>query len=286
MAVKIVTDSTSYIPQSTLEALNITVVSLSVSFEDTNHLETEMDLDLFYSKLSSLEKLPTSSQPSTDDLYQAFMQHIEKGHEVVGIFLSSEMSGTYSTAYLVKNMILEIYPQASIELIDARTNCMEMGFVAIDAAQAAKEGKSSQEVVRIAHHTMKCTRFVFSPSTLEFLKKGGRIGNASSLLADILKIKPVLTVENGLTTTLAKIRTHKKALEYMLDVFTNEIKQYGYMDAIVHHIHSPNEAMAYAATIASIAGKTPQVIPIGAVIGTHVGPGTIGIAYRTQKPMR
>jgi len=72
----------------------------------------------------------------------------------------------------------------------------------------------------------------------------------------------------------------------MLDVFTNEIKQYGYMDAIVHHIHSPNEAMAYAATIASIAGKTPQVIPIGAVIGTHVGPGTLGIAYRTHKPMR
>lgn len=285
MAIKIITDSTSYIPQSTIDALDIEVVPLSVNFDNQSYLETELDLSFFYERLSNMDKLPTSSQPSTDAMLQAFKKHVENGHEVVGIFISSEMSGTYSTAQLVKNMILETHPKASIEIIDSRTNCMEMGFVAISAATAAMEGKSMKEVIHAAHKRMGCTRFIFVPNTLEFLKKGGRIGNASSLLADILKIKPVLTVKDGFTTTLAKIRTQKKALQYMLDVFTEDIKQHGCFDAIVHHIHCPNEALDFAHLIAPITGKVPDIISIGAVIGTHVGPGTLGIAYCTESPI-
>lgn len=286
MAIKIITDSTSYLPQSTIDALDITVVPLSVNFEDQSHLETELDLSYFYEKLSDMDKLPTSSQPSADVMLEAFKKHVENGHEVVGIFISSEMSGTYSTAQLVKNMILETHPHASIEIIDSRTNCMEMGFVAISAAQAAHEGKSMKEVLSAAHKTMGCTRFIFVPNTLEFLKKGGRIGNASSLLADILKIKPVLTVKDGFTTTLSKIRTQKKALQYMIEMFSEDIKQHGCFDTIVHHIHCPNEALAFANLIAPIIGRIPNIVSIGAVVGTHVGPGTIGIAYCTKKPLK
>lgn len=286
MAVKIITDSTSYIPQTTMDTLDITIVPLSVNFDNHSYLETELDLSFFYEKLSSLDKLPSSSQPSTDTMLQAFKKHVENGHEVVGIFLSSEMSGTYSSAQLVKNMILETHPNASIELVDSRTNCMEMGFVAIAAAQAAQEDKSIKEVLSVAHKMMGCTRFIFVPSTLEFLKKGGRIGNASSLLADILKIKPVLTVKDGFTTTLSKIRTQKKALEYMVEIFSQDIKQNGHFDTIIHHIHCPNEALAFAKSLEPLIGRIPKVVPIGAVIGTHVGPGTIGIAYCTEKPLK
>ncbi|PKM93879.1 MAG: fatty acid-binding protein DegV [Firmicutes bacterium HGW-Firmicutes-1] len=286
MAIKIVTDSTSYIPQNTLKALDISLVSLSVVFEETSYLETELDLSMFYGKLSKLDKLPTSSQPSTEDMYNTFKKHIMNGNSVVGIFLSSEMSGTFSTSQLVKGMILEEFPDAIIELIDSRTNCMEMGFVAIAAAKAAIDDQPMNDVLQIARKTMNCTRFIFAPSTLEFLKKGGRIGNASSLLADILKIKPVLTVKEGFTTTLAKIRTQKKALDYMLQVFSDDIKEYGYGNVIVHHIHCPNEANEFSKDVAELIGSAPEIISIGAVIGTHVGPGTLGIAYCTREPMR
>lgn len=286
MAIKIITDSTSYIPKETLEELDISIISLSVVLEGKSYLETELDLSMFYDKLSKLDKLPTSSQPSIDDMYNTFEKQILNGHDIIGIFLSSEMSGTFSTSVLVKNMILEKYPNAKIELIDSRTNCMEMGFIVIAAAKAAKEGKSMEEIMDIAYKTMKCTRFLFVPNTLEYLKKGGRIGNASSLLADILKIKPILTVKEGFTTTFSKIRTHKKALNHMIQVFSKDIKEFGYANAIVHHIHCPNEAIEFANNMVSFLNNRPSIISIGAVIGTHVGPGTMGIAYCTNKPWK
>lgn len=286
MAIKIITDSTSYIPKEIQKELDISVVSLSVVMEDQSYLETDIDLSIFYDKLSKVNKLPTSSQPSIDDMYNIFEKHILNGDDLIGIFISSEMSGTYSTSLLVKSMILEKYPNAKIELIDSRTNCMEMGLVVIAAAKASKEGKSMDEIVKLCHKTMRCTRFLFVPNTLEYLKKGGRIGNASSLLADILKIKPILTVKDGVTTTFSKIRTQQKALNHIIQVFSKDIKEYGYANAIIHHIHCPEEAIKFANNLMHILEKQPSIISIGAVIGTHVGPGTMGIAYCTNEPWK
>lgn len=286
MAIKVITDSTSYIPENTLKELDISIVSLSIIMNGVSELETQMDLEDFYEHLSTFHKLPTSSQPALEDLINTFKDKVTAGHDVVGIFISSAMSGTFSTALLAKSMVLEEFPNAKIEIIDSKANCMEMGFVAIDAAKAANEGKSMEEVLQVAQHTMRCTRFLFSPFTLEFLKKGGRIGNASSLVADILKIKPVLTVVDGMTTTLAKIRTHKKALEYIGQVFAQDIKDYGVANAIIHHIHCPSQALEFAKDLAAFTKLNIPIIPLGPVIGTHVGPGTLGIAYCTNKPIR
>lgn len=286
MAIKIITDSTSCLPPKSLKEWDISIVSLSVIIDGKSQLETQMDLSAFYDQLPKLDKLPTSSQPSIDDLLTQFRDKIVHGHDIVGIFLSAAMSGTFSTAQLAKNMILEEYPKANIELIDSRTNCMEMGFVVEAAAKAAQAQKSMEEVLRIAKDTMCRTRFIFAPYTLEFLKKGGRIGNASSLVADILKIKPVLTVVDGVTTTLSKIRTHKKALEFITQTFLADIKTHGLSDAIVHHIHCPVEALRFSEYVESLSGFKLPIIPIGAVIGTHVGPGTIGLAYCTKDPLR
>lgn len=286
MSIKVITDSTSCLPKKSLDEWDISVVSLSVIVAGKSQLEVEMDLSAFYNTLSKLDKLPTSSQPSIDDLLNLYRDQIVKGHDIVGIFLSSAMSGTFSTAQLAKNMILEEFPLAKIELIDSRTNCMEMGFVVEAAAKAAKENQSMEAVLKIVKDIMCRTRFIFVPFTLEFLKKGGRIGNASSLVADILKIKPVLTVVDGVTTTLSKIRTHKKALEFIAQTFATDIKTHGLSNAIVHHIHCPVEALNFSKYVEQLTGFTLPIIPIGAVIGTHVGPGTIGIAYCTKEPLR
>ncbi len=127
-------------------------------------------------------------------MYNILEKHVRDNNEVVGVFLSSDMSGTYSNACLAKNMILENYPNALIEIIDSRSNCMQLGYAVLTAANAAEQGKSIDEVVSIVKDNIKRSRFLFIPDTLEYLKKGGRIGGASALLGTIFQIKPILTV--------------------------------------------------------------------------------------------
>lgn len=283
MSIKIVTDSTANLPEEIIKSLDLSIVSLNVIIDNVSYLETEMNLDEFYGNILSSSTLPTSSQPSIDTLYKTFNNLIKKGHDVIGIFISSKMSGTFSTAQLVKNMILEETPEAKIEIIDSESTCMEMGFLVTSAAKAALEGQPINKVLEIINKTKKCTKFLFVPQTLEFLKRGGRIGNASALLAEILKIKPVLTVKDGVASSLSKIRTQKKALEYIQKIFEQDINAHGLKDAVIHHIHCLDSATAFAKSIFAIAGKQLPIISITPVVGTHVGPGTLGIAYCTNE---
>jgi len=285
MAVKIIADSTSYIPEDIKKLYDINIVSLSVVFENEIFKETEITNDKFYKKLEQSESIPTSSQPSIDEFYNAFESIIKNGDDVVGIFISSEMSGTYNTAHMVKEMILENYPHAKIELIDSRSNCMQLGYAAITAGKGAKIGKSIDEVVKITKENIKRSRFIFSPDTLEYLKKGGRIGTAQALIGSLLQIKPILTVNNGKTDVITKVRSKKRAIDKMIDIFIEDVKNYGLGEVIIHHINCEDEAKKVAHNIKEKVGKLVSVCSIGPVIGTHVGPGAIGIAYYTQENM-
>ncbi|NDI34970.1 DegV family protein [Chengkuizengella sediminis] len=285
MAIRVVTDSTSYIPEKMQKKYDITVVPLSVSFQDESFKELDVSVDYFYEKLSKSKELPTSSQPSVNDLYTVFENLVKQNHDIVAIFISSEMSGTYSTAVLASNMILEKYPKASVEIIDSRSNSMQLGFAALTAAKEAIVGKCIREVVKAVKDNIERSRFIFIPETLEYLKKGGRIGSAKALLSSVLKIKPILTVFDGKTNVIDKIRTKKRAITKMTDVFFENIKTFGLGDVIVHHIQCEEEAKELANTIKEIIGKKVQICSIGPVVGTHVGPGAIGIAYYTQKEL-
>ncbi len=283
MAVKIVTDSTSYIPKKLIDEYDIAVVSLSVVFEDEVFKEDEISNQDFYSKLTETMKIPTSSQPSVADFYQAFEREIKAGNEIVGVFISSKMSGTYSTAELVKRMILEEYPTAKIKLIDSMSNSMQLGFATLAAAKVAAAGGTLEEVLAETKKNLTRSKFIFIPDTLEYLRIGGRIGTASALLGSLLQIKPILTVVDGSTAVLGKIRTKKSAMEAMLQIFLNDVERFGIGEAIVHHINVEEEAIEYAAQIKKHINQEVATIPIGPVIGTHVGPGAIGIAYYTER---
>lgn len=282
MAVKIVTDSTSYIPKKLIDEYDITVVSLSVVFEDEVFKEDEISNQDFYSKLTETMNIPTSSQPSVADFYQVFEREIKAGNEIVGVFISSKMSGTYSTAELVKRMILEEYPTAKIKLIDSMSNSMQLGFAALTAAKVAAAGGTPEEVLAETRKNLTRSKFIFIPDTLEYLRIGGRIGTASALLGSLLQIKPILTVVDGSTAVIGKIRTKKSAMEAMLQIFLNDVEKFGIGEAIVHHINAEEEAIEYAAQIKKLINQEVTTIPIGPVIGTHVGPGAIGIAYYTE----
>lgn len=282
MTVKIVTDSTSYISQELTIKYDISVASLSVIFENEEFKEIHIKNETFYDKLDKSSNIPTSSQPSLEEMYNILEKHVKANNEVVGVFLSSEMSGTYSNACLAKNMIFENYPNALIQIIDSRSNCMQLGFAALTGALAAQKGKSIDEVVCIVKDNIKRSRFLFIPDTLEYLKKGGRIGGASALLGTIFQIKPILTVVDGKTELFNKVRTKKRAIQTMMDKFIEDITQHGLGEVMIHHINDVEGAQAFAKTVEERIGKKIDIAPIGPVIGTHVGPGALGIVYYTK----
>lgn len=285
MAVKILTDSTSYIENKIRMDLDIKIVSLNVIFEKENYRESDIDNNVFY-KMMEKKGIPTSSQPSVEELYNEMESAVKYGDSLLCIFLSSDMSGTYSTAHMVKDMILEKYEDAKIEILDSRSNCMQLGFAAVVAARAAKEGKTLEEVRQVAENNIKRSRFLFVPDSLEYLKKGGRIGSAGALIGGLLKIIPILTVENGKTTILTKVRTKKKAVITMVDKMLEDIEEYGISEIMVHHIHNYDEAVELASELKEKLNINIGICSIGPVIGLHVGPGTIAIAYYTERDMR
>ncbi len=282
MAIKIVTDSTSYIPEEFINKYDISVVSLNVIMNGESIREVDLDNETFYSKMEESTEIPSSSQPSPDEIYNTFENIVKEGNSIVGIFISSDMSGTVSSANLIKNMLLEKYPTAHIEIVDSRSNCMQMGYVAIEAAKAAAAGKSMEEVIDVCTSVINNSRFLFTPDTLDYLKKGGRIGGASALLGTLFQIKPILTVCDGKTTVFTKVRTKKKAVDTLVTTLVNDLQGKELGGVIVHHINCQDEGLSLAAKIKKQLGVDVQIDTIGPIIGLHVGPGSIGVAYFTK----
>lgn len=280
MSVKIIADSTCYLPQEYIDKYKVAIVSLNVLLNGNSYRETDLSNNWFYNEMAKSATIPTSSQPSIEDLYNAVETEIKAGNDVVGIFLSSDMSGTFSTSNLVKNMILENYPDANIKMIDSRSNCMQAGFAVLEAAKAAYENKSLDEVVSIAKNVIENSKFIFVPDTLEYLKKGGRIGGAAALFESLLQIRPILTVEDGKTTVFTKVRTKKKAIDKIVNTILEQNSKSPIKGLIVHHINCESEGQELANRLKSSLGlDNVKIQSIGPIIGLHVGPGSIGVAY-------
>ena len=282
MTIKIVTDSTSYISDEYIKKYDIKLVSLNVIINGVSSREIDIENEVFYEEIKNSKEIPKSSQPIPEEMLNTFREIVEDGDSIVGIFLSSKMSGTYSNANMIKDMILEDYPDAEIHILDSKTNCMQMGFAVIEAARTASEGKSINEVINAANHVINNSRFLFTPETLEYLKKGGRIGGAAALFGNVLQIKPILTVVNGETSVFKKVRTRKKAIEEILKTVLEEIESKGLGDIVVHHINCQEDGLKLAKALENKLGKKVEIQSIGPVIGVHVGPGSIGIAYYTK----
>ena len=282
MAIKIVTDSTSYISDEYIKKYDIKLVSLNVIINGVSSREVDIENEVFYEEIKNSKEIPKSSQPIPNEMLNTFKEIVKDGDSIVGIFLSSKMSGTYSNANMIKDMILEDYPDAEIHILDSKTNCMQMGFAVIEAARTASEGKSINEVINAANHVINNSRFLFTPETLEYLKKGGRIGGAAALFGNVLQIKPILTVVNGETSVFKKVRTRKKAIEEIVKTVLEEIEAKGLGDIVVHHINCQEDGLKLAKALENKLGKKVDIQSIGPVIGVHVGPGSIGIAYYTK----
>ncbi len=282
--IRVITDSTSSIPPALREKLNITVFSLFVNHDGKEYQERTMDLDEFYGRIDSMvDNIPTSSQPAVSEVEKTIEEAAVAGDEVLGVFLSSKMSGTFESVVRAARGAVERHPSFKFVLIDSLTNCMELGWPVVSVAKKAAEGMSLTDCANHVCERLRTTRFIFAPETLKFLEKGGRIGRASALLGNALHISPILTVKDGVASTYAKVRTQKKAMDKMVSILRQDIEAYGIRNIAVHYIGSKTPADAWAeSVIRPEFGSDIQVIPASPVIGVHVGPA-VGIAYECDR---
>ncbi|MEN6349301.1 MAG: DegV family protein [Syntrophomonas sp.] len=282
MAVKVVTDSTSYIDEKTQTDLDIKMLHLTVHFPDESFDETVVPYDYFYKKIERDNVIPTSSQPSFGEIFDLFRSIIARGDDVLGIFLSAQMSGTYDSALSAKKMLLEEYPDSRIEIIDSKTNCMALGFQVMEAARAAQAGKSMEEAIAAAHLIRERIRFYFVPASLKYLIKGGRIGGASAIIGSFLHIRPILYVnKDGVTDVYERVRGTSRAVSRMLKLLEDDAEMYGLKHLLVHHIFDDKQGNELAGRLGRKYNQKVPVLSIGPVIGLHVGPGTVAIVYTT-----
>lgn len=278
--VAIITDSTAYIPEEFTRGLPITIVPLQVIWGEKIYLDgIDIKPTEFYTRLQNARQMPSTSQVTPQTFKREFARLLEEGYDILVIVISSKLSGTLDSAIQAKAE----FPGAAIELVDSMGASMALGFPVLAAAQAAKEGATLSECKALAEGACKRSGAFFVVSTLEFLHRGGRIGGAAAFLGTALNLKPLLKLNDGKIEPVERVRTMGKAIDRLLDLFASEIDGRTPLRIASLHANSPREAEMLLekirqrfdvseVDIATLAEVSP-------VIGTHTGPGTVGIAF-------
>lgn len=277
MAIKILTDSVADVPKQMVKELGIEVMPLTVNFQDGSYKDgIEITKDEFYDKLSKSKKLPTTSQITPGEFINVFEGLIKEGHEVIAILMSSELSGTYNSAVSAK----EYLGDERITVIDSELVTFPQGLIVIEAARMALRKYCRAEIIEKVMYMKANMECKFIIDDIEYLKKGGRLTPSQALIGKLLNIKPILTMQDGKLIYYNKVRGKKKAIKWV----TNWLIQnnYNLEEKTVGLFHSNGyEFFRELHTEINDNFKIKEVIEtkVGAVVGTHAGPGCIAIAF-------
>jgi len=276
--VAVVTDSTSYLPPELIERHGIAVVPLYVVFAgDRTVPEVEItDYPAFFEELRTAEKLPTTSQPSVGDFTSVFEPLLVAGHEIVSVHISGGLSGTPEAARQAKEALTRDGKGGEhIEVVDSTTAAGGLGFMVLAAAKASRDGATATEAAEHVAEARKALKLWFAIDTLEFLKRGGRIGAASAWIGSTLRVKPILTVENEMTP-VERVRTSSRMFERLLE-YARASADSGDVAWSAQHINAPDQCGALVERCSDIFGTEPTIVSeIGPVLSAHTGPGLLG----------
>lgn len=282
--VKIVTDSSAHLPHEQRQKHDIAVVPLKAIF-GTREYRDEIDLSnaQFYEMLPTAKEHPTTSQPSAGDFMEVYRPLLDAGKEIVSLHLPSKLSGTYASACAAKTELeTQLKKAVPLSIVDTPWLSMALGMLCIAAAQAAETGKSREEIVAMVNALIPKLNLIFVLDTLEYLRRGGRIGGARAMLGSMLNVKPMLQIEHGLVEPLEQPRSRAKALKRLLQIM-EERTHHQPVHASVLHAMSPDDAAALEKEVRSrFQCKEFYVTEIGSVIGVHTGPNAIGLAFYTD----
>jgi len=274
--IKIVADSTGYLPEATVRQHDIRIVPLLVRFGEEIFKEgVELSNEDFYARLKTSPTLPVTSQPSAGEFYDVFKELADAGHEIIVLTISSKLSGTWNSAMAATGML----PEARISVIDSLSTSIGLQLMIEAVAEAVAGGATRPEIVEQVEEIKQKLYVLFAVDTLEYLAKGGRIGNAEAFLGTLLKIKPILALQDGAIEPLEQVRSRRKALARMLDLIVEYLGDDGSRAKVaITHALVPEEAQVFKKEITARLGcSEPSLAELGAVIGTHTGPGVIGV---------
>lgn len=278
--VAVVTDSSAFLPPDLVERYSIHVVPLTLIMGQESWLDgVEIEPSEFYALLDASSNFPTTSQPNIAT-FQDLFQSLSEGYEgIVAVLLSSEISGTIASAAAAAANL----PDIRIEIIDSRGTSMMLGFPALAAAEAAVNGKSVAEVAEVAQRAADRSHVYFVVDTLEYLHRGGRIGAASRLLGSALNLKPILELRDGAVQPVVNVRTQSKAIDRMCQLLEGHFGPGDRVHMAVLHV---NARAAGKRVLQEVKGRFSPVevieTEVSPVIGAHVGPGTVGVAFYVE----
>lgn len=278
MSIRIVTDSSCDLPQGVADALGIVIVPLSIRFGDDEYIDrTTITTDRFWQLCSSSKELPQTAAPSPGQFQEAFKKLKDQGATgIVVISLSSSLSFTMQSAV---NAVKDMQGEIDVRVVDSRNASLGVGLIAVECAERARAGASIDDIEALANSLVPRTHVFGALDTLENLRKGGRIGGAKAMLGTALSVKPLIEVRNGEVEEAGKQRTRGKALASLIETLRNAgtVERLGVLHAQCPDIDD------FVARVREVYDGEIMIGDIGAVIGTHAGQGTIGIAFRTAQ---
>jgi len=277
MTVRIVTDSTCNLSDEDLARHGIQVVPLVIHFGTETFLEgVTMHRDLFYHKIETEEMMPTTSQPAPGQFADAYRPLV--GDPILCLTITSKHSGTYQSAMLAADMV----PGADVAVFDTLSITMGTGFMVLEAAHMAEEGRSREEILARLEQVRARMYVVFTPATLRYLQMSGRVGKLSGVVASMLNLRPVIDIEDGLLEAREKVRTRKRSLDRLVERMAGRTGTDAPARLAVIHARTPDEALALARRLpGTFQCDEVPVVDLVSTLAVHGGPGIIGIVgYR------
>jgi len=273
--VALVTDTTPYLPRELIERWHVHQVSLYVGWDGDLRRESDYtDLDAFYAKLHASQLLPTTSQPSVGDFVAAYEPLVQAGRDVLSIHIAGGLSGTCESAREAARLIAQQGHSKRVHVIDAQTGAGGLGCLVIAAAHALAEGASPEQAIEAVEAARASLDIWFCLDTLEYLRRGGRIGAAQAALGTALKVKPILTFGTEIAP-VGRVRTRRRAFEQMT-AYLGELHERGATDWIVQHAQAPGDAERLVAYGRELFGTQPLFCTqVGPVLGAHLGAGML-----------
>lgn len=280
--IHLITDSAADLPLELQQRYDITVLPLTVQFGEQTFLDgVDISAETFYARLATAKELPTTSQPSPDAFLEIFRPRIARGDSVVGLFLSSALSGTYQSACIARDMLLsqQVSGADRLYLVDSRSVTLGLSLLLLEGARLRDEGISAAELAAHLETLAGRVRLLAVLDTLKYLKMGGRISATTAFVGGVLGINPLIEVTDGRIASAGKARGRQAACAWMAERLAQEPPAAG-TPLVFGHASAPKSAAELQAALAEfVCAEDSVTVSIGSVVGTHTGPGAAGVAY-------
>jgi fatty acid kinase fatty acid binding subunit len=277
--IAVVTDSTTYMPPELVKKHNISVAPQVLIWGDQTYKDgVEMQSGEFFTRLKTTKVMPTTSQVAVISFQEIFQDLVDKGYEVLALLVSSKLSGTVQSAMQARDMMGSA--RDKVNVVDSQSVAMALGFQALAVARAIEAGASLKEAIALAEKSHEYTGVFFAVDTLEFLHRGGRIGGAQRFIGSALNLKPILAIQDGRVEGIERIRTKSKAQDRVLELCIEKVNRRSPVRLATLHANAAEDAKVLLTRAEQALDPIESIFTeVSPTVGTHAGPGTVGLAF-------